>query len=372
MKVCFLLTHVPNPRINKRIGMLKKCSEVFVICTRRKSQNIWEPVYPDVKHLIIDNDLPASESLAKRLVASGQFRVKALKALKEIEPTVLYAEGLDTLLIASKYKRKHAIKVIYEVADLREIFIKHPDGFKEKTVTQAVKLIEKNIFTCVDFLVVTSPKFYEYHYRKYISKHKTLYIPNVPDASVFSDYKKVPHETFTVGFIGGIRYLNQMKMLVDAAEQINIKVLFAGAGGTETDYKQILKYCEGKKDVIFTGKYDYGNEITKLYESVDCVFAVYDADNSNVRIALPNKLYESVVCELPLIVAKSTYLSELVDKWDIGISINHTSTDELMLALKKLRDDRLYYNKLCENCKKIKKKFDVRIYDSKLKEIIDA
>ena len=31
---------------------------------------------------------------------------------------------------------------------------------------------------------------------------------------------------FTVGFIGGIRYLKQMKMLVDAAEIVGCNVLF--------------------------------------------------------------------------------------------------------------------------------------------------
>ena len=59
MNVCFLLTHVPNPRMNKRIEVFKNIASTKVICTRRASQNIWEPSQ-DVEHIIFDIDLPSA------------------------------------------------------------------------------------------------------------------------------------------------------------------------------------------------------------------------------------------------------------------------------------------------------------------------
>ena len=353
MKVCFLLTHIPNPRINKRIEVLKKCAQVFVICTRRGSQDIWSPTQ-DVIHDVFDIDLPSSQHLVRRYVKSADFRRKAIRKLDEYEPDVIYAEGLDTLLIACEYKKRRKVRIFFEVADLRENFIKKPASIIENIFTAILLRQEKKAFKDVEYLIITSPKFYDCHYKRLIDEEHTLYIPNLPELSIFKSYKKKVKDIFTVGFIGGIRYLDQMKMLVDASEKVKCKVLFAGAGGTTSDYLNIKAYCEGKENIQFTGKYDYDTEVLGLYESVDCVYAVYDADNPNVRIALPNKLYESIICELPIIVAKGTYLNKLVKEWNVGDSVKHTDTQSLIRVLTRLKTNHSYYDSIVQSCAKKK------------------
>ena len=354
MKVCFLLTHVPNPRMNKRIAVFKKEADTKVICTRRASQNIWEPAQ-DVEHVILNYDLPSTRHLVRRYVVSQFFQKKALANLETFQPNIIYAEGLDTLIIAGEYKKKHDVRIFFEVADLREKYITPPKRAFDRATTAMLLRREAKAFQNVDWLVVTSPKFYDMHYNSLIRPEKLLFIPNAPDLEVFHGYTR--HEgDFTVGFIGGIRYLRQMEMLVDAAERVGCRVLFAGAGGTSSDYEQIRLYCKDKDHVRFTGKYDYNTQIAKLYGMVDCVFAVYDADNPNVRIALPNKLYESIECELPILVAKGTYLAELVQEWGVGVAVDHTSVSELAEALSRLKSDPAYYDTFVDNCKKQKRR----------------
>lgn len=352
MTVCFLLTHVPNPRMNKRIEVFKTQADTHVVCTRRASQNVWEPTQ-DVDHVIFDIDLPSAKYILKRYVVSQDFQKKALEKLEQLKPNVIYAEGLDTLIIAEKYKKTHDVRIVFEVADLRENYITKPNKAVDRIISAMLLHREKNSFKNVDFLVVTSPKFYDMHYNALISRDKMLFIPNAPDVEVFKNYKKHAGD-FTVGFIGGIRYLQQMKMLVDAAAKEGCKVLFAGAGGTSSDYEEIQAYCEGKDFVQFTGRYDYNTQIAGLYGMVDCVFAVYDADNPNVRIALPNKLYESIFCELPIITAKGTYLEELVKEWGVGVSVSHNDVNELAEALRKLMDDAAFYQQIVNGCRKQK------------------
>ncbi len=357
MIVCFLLTHIPDPRMNKRIEVLKEEAEVHVICARRNSQDIWNPSQ-DVDHFIIDVDLPSAKNLIKRYIKSGEFQKTALAKLRELTPDVIYAEGLDTLLIVGKYAEQNQVHVVFEVADLRESYIIKPKNPIKRLITEALLTKEKQGFQNVNYLVITSPKFYDYHYKDLISKERTLYIPNSPDLEIFNNYRKKTTGDFTVGFIGGIRYLAQMKMLVDAADVVGCKVLFAGAGGTSSDYIEIKEYCKKRGHVKFTGKYDYNTQIASLYGSVDCVYAVYDADNPNVRIALPNKLYESIYCELPIIVAKGTYLSELVQEWGVGVGVNHKKPEELQEELKLLCLNSGYYNRIVQACIKRKKELE--------------
>ncbi len=353
MNVCFLLTHVPNPRMNKRIEVFKNIASTKVICTRRASQNIWEPSQ-DVEHIIFDIDLPSAKHIVKRYAVSQGFQKKALNKLEEIKPNIIYAEGLDSLIIAGKYKKDHNVKVLFEVADLRENYIVRPKKLANRIITDALLRKEKKAFKNVDYLVVTSPKFYDMHYKDLISKERMLFIPNAPDAEIFKNYKKKEGGTFTVGFIGGIRYLKQMKMLVDVANEVGFDVLFAGAGGTSSEYDEIRKYCEGRKNITFTGRYNYDTEIAGLYGKVDCVFSVYDADNLNVRIALPNKLYESIICELPIIVAKGTYVSELVEQYGVGVAVSHVDKNDFEQVMRRMKDDLDYRLMFAKKCKEYK------------------
>ena len=372
MNTSFLLTHVPDPKTNKRIKVFKSYGNTSVICSRRKSQDIWEPVYSDVKHYIYDFDLPASQHIIKRYFVSKQYQKAALKRLNKLQPDVIYADGMDSLLIAAKYKRKHRLKLFYDVADLRESYIEESDNLIKSAVNFIIKKIEKRCFQNVDYLVVTSEKFYEVYYHRLIRHDRVIYIPNAPDPEVFKGYQKKSKGDFTVGFIGGIRYLAQMKMLVDAAGKCGCNVIFAGAGGTSEDYRGISEYCKNNPFVRFTGKYDYQKDIARLYGMVDCVYAVYNADNPNVRIALPNKLYESVLCELPIIVAKGTYLSELVEKWGVGVSVSHTDAEELAAALRRLKEDTVLRGDIVQHCKEIKDSVCIERFHERIEKIFGS
>src|SRR5574344_1338426 len=117
MKIAFLLTHIPNPRMNKRIAIAKTCAEVVVICVRRASQDIWEPYFKDVMHEIINIELPSSKHILKRIIASQKYFRIASALLEKYKPDMIYTEGLDSLSIAVEYKNKALCKIIYEVAD---------------------------------------------------------------------------------------------------------------------------------------------------------------------------------------------------------------------------------------------------------------
>ena len=372
MTIVFLLTHIPDPRINKRIEIAKRSNKVIVICVRRASQDIWEPYYQDIIHEIIHVDLPSARQIFKRILASSKYGNVANRLLKKYRPDIIYTEGLDSLSFAVRYTRRALCKIIYEVADLRESFIETPCSITARILTRFIKNKEINLFRYVDKLVITSEKFYDIHYNRLISKDNVILMPNIPDEEPLKNYFKKKNGMFTVGFIGGIRYLKQMKMLVDAAEIVGCNVLFAGAGGTNYDYEQITDYCKDKRYVTFTGRYIYNTDIAKLYGMVDCVYAVYDADNPNVRIALPNKLYEAVYCNLPIIVAKNTYLSQVVENWGVGISVNHNDTNDLVYGLKKMINDPEFYASLSIACQSKKYEISNERYNADLKNVLYA
>ena len=131
MKIAFVLSHVPNPRMYKRINALKELGDITVICVRRLNQDVYsliniENVEFRIKELIV----PPFSKTMRRMWVNRRIASFITKSLNEIRPDIIYTAGLDNLQIVYTYTKKHQAKVVYEVADLRESFINNvPKSF---------------------------------------------------------------------------------------------------------------------------------------------------------------------------------------------------------------------------------------------------
>lgn len=371
MKIVFVLGFLPNPRMYKRIHALKEENDVSIVCINRSNQDIFtKQDIPGVNHFIETMDVPPASQMFRRMNALRGVKSYIVGKLPELHPDLIYTTGLDTLMAVYDYAMAHKTRVVYEVADLRESYIK--DSKKsviKRIIDWKICHTERKKFDCVDLLVLTSMKFYHAHYQDFVPKEKVVFVPNMPELSAFDNYrKKQERRPFVLGFIGGIRYLSQMYLMVDAAKDAGVEVIIAGASvGGNTAF---IDYCKQHPHVKLLGKYDYAKDIARLYGMMDAIYSVYDADNANVRIALPNKLYESVYCGLPIIVAKNTYLSELVKDWGVGVAVSHLDKSELVSELIRLKDDNEHYNTIVANCEKKHEEMNISIYIDELKKKI--
>ena len=112
------------------------------------------------------------------------------------------------------------------------------------------------------------------------------------------------------------------------------------------DFKNIQ---EEKEFIEYHGKFYYDDDIARLYSNCDIIFSVYNSDMKNVRIALPNKLYESIIARLPIIVSTNTYLQELVEQWKVGFAVNHLSSEEMREVVIRLMEDKELYKEIQRN-----------------------
>ena len=350
-----LLNHAPNPRMLKRVAVLRQSFVIHLVCLRRLDTDIWdidETLYGSVS--VIERSVPSSDQLIQRLSVTSGYAQEMLAEIEAVKPSLIYTEGLDCLAVASRYKQKNQkCRIIFEVADLRAAYLADPTSITAKMKRTIVSLAEKRLYRHIDALVVTSELFYDEYFSRMIPNVPVLFAPNAPDPDLFKRFSPVEHDCFTVGFIGGIRYPKQMAMLIRACESIGCKALLAGAPAIPEGELNRLKEEADPALIEFSGKYSYANDILDLYGRVDCVYAVYDADDPNVRIALPNKLYEAVDCELPIIVAKGTYLAQLVDSWGVGIAVSHFDQVDLERAITALmRED--VRKRIQFNCRVVK------------------
>lgn len=366
-KLVILIGFMPDPRMFNRADAESERYEVHFICWDRGSNMI--PRKDKGNYAIHTIKLPASNQPLKRLIPYAKFRREALKLLNEIQPTAIHAQMIDMLKIAVKYadSRKEKVNLIYEIADLHRLLVDKQKNPVFKAAQMYLRHEDRRCTNDIDILILTSKRYYGMYFSDFIPKEKVLYLPNVPDLSAFRDYKKHDGrgEDFTVGYIGGIRYKDQCRILVEAAKRLDMPLLFAGFENGEPEIENL---CKSYENGTWVGGFDFNTQIAQLYSRCDVIYSVYNADMANVRVALPNKLYESVYCGLPIIVAKNTHLADTVAEWGVGEAVDHKHPEELTQVLERMRDDRDYYDSFVENCSDHADEVDLRIYSGEFKK----
>jgi glycosyltransferase involved in cell wall biosynthesis len=360
--ITFVLGKFPNPRIKKRIELEKEIGTVSLICWNMGgiNYNFYEK---DVEIYSIDVKANRTNPL-KRIIPTLKFMNKSIKRLFELSPQILHVENIDMLFVSIVYYflKSDKPKIIYEVADLHNLIVGESNTIVRKAIKKCLRWAEKKMCKRISFLIITSERFYDVYYKQILNKEKVIFMPNMPDLKAFNKFKKKDNGTFTIGFVGSIRYYDQMKLLIEASHNKEVNLIFAGFSHNKKFYLEF----EDRSDIDFIGQFDYDNDIAEIYSKLDCVYSVYDADDNNVKVALPNKLYEAIYCELPIIVAKGTYLSEIVTEMGVGVSISHNSQEELEMVIDKLSKDTDFYNEIIKNCKKHKNYVNVSKYNSTL------
>ena len=363
MDIFFLFPTIPNPRIIKRIYVAIECGETELFFWDRMLDERCENTIPNSAVVKSYKQLGNDGQPLKRIFPTIKFAIAAYREMRALQPKVVHVAKTDLLLLTHIYclARRNKPYVIYEVSDMHDLMFNSSTSLKKKLLKWFLSFLEKISSKYVKKLIVTSPYFWTHYYSKFYTEEKVLFIPNFQQLGVFNNFKKKSSGKYTVGYIGIVGYYEQLKMLVDIAEKLEVHVFIAGYGIAR---KRLLEYVANRSHVTFYGEYNYFDEIADLYSRVDCIFSQYNTLSDNVRIALPNRLYEAACCGLPLIVSKDTALAQEVEQNELGIAVEDGNADELTQAIStlarqnfdyqekgKLYIEGLQYNKTCDALK---------------------
>ncbi len=359
-KIVFLLTHHPDPRMLKRAETLSKISkDITMIFWDRSFSN---PIPEEIQTKPIR--MPDPHSFFGRILVDIRLFFISFRLLKRLKPQIIYVSGFDMLLSAIFYKffNHGQTKLIFEVADL-------PGGrFAKRKIMKYISILTNKMIRKADLLVLTSPYFWNAYYKKVFPyQNKVFIMENFPQRVIFKKFIRRKHKKLTIGFIGAVRYAEQIKMLFDASRELKNEVEIIVAGGGP-DYDYIKRISDNYNNVKILGPYDYEKDIVNLYSKIDVVYSVYDADLFNVRVAIPNRLYEAIVCGLPIVVAKHTALADFVEKHGIGFAVSHKSVEELQDLIHRMLDNPKILDVCRQNALKMRDNF---YYEKMEKEFLN-
>lgn len=299
MKIAFVSSALQQPRHQKRIDLLRGsfAVEVFYFYRNKYVENL--------------KGYEAGATMVGRVedgryIARIWLLLKLLWLLSRSDADVVYCTSPDQALMAC-FTRK---KVILEVGDLYQV-----DGRGK-----FFRLLDHALIPRLSGLIITSPGFYSGYFSRFEKclLGKVLVVENKLPPSAHglvneyrTNYRWKSLGKTRLGVIGSLsfaRSLLELRKYVEASPHVELHVFGDG----------LHSIFDGLDNAHYHGRFKNPEDLSRIYGEIDINIILYDNDSVNVRLALPNKLYESIAFLRPIVCSDKVLLADVVRREGLG------------------------------------------------------
>jgi|YNPMSStandDraft_1061717.scaffolds.fasta_scaffold00052_13 glycosyltransferase involved in cell wall biosynthesis len=310
----------------------------------------------------------------KKFLFYAEYNIRLFVFLLFKKADLLVSNDLDTLpanFIASKIKR---VPLIY---DSHEYFTEVPELIKRQRIKKIWQYIEKKIVTRLNFGITVNESIAEIYTNKYnIPFYAIKNVPSINnltnnfDKTVslpFSDELK-----YILLYQGSLNIGRGLEKLIKAMKLLNNRyVLFIiGIGDIENELKKKVKTHNLSDRIIFFGKIPFEN-LKQITAKAHLGFSIEENLGLNYYYALPNKIFDYIHAEVPIICSDFPEMKKIIETYNIGISVSVKDEYHLAELINNALSNKEQYLFWKENCKIAKKELNWEIEKEKLKKIIE-
>lgn len=244
-------------------------------------------------------------------------------------------------------------KYIFELADLQEL---NYSGIVRKILVAWNRLIMNRSFETV----LTSEGFKEYYFGdKHVGNISVL--PNKLNRRVKElDFpqKELNMKCLQIGFTGAIRFFTVLRF-AEVVDKFfpNIELHFYGQCNDVDIKEDIEKLFAQSNNVFYHGVFKNPDDLPEIYSRTDMILALYPSDKMGVIYAEPNKLYEAIYYEKPIIVSENIFLGNKVERLNVGFAIDGSNEESIRKFLISLTEEEIKGKKAA--CEKMDKDYSI-------------
>lgn len=258
--------------------------------------------------------------------------------------SVIHSVDIDSTLICLIMSKILKKKIVYDIYDWIGTNSKN-DNF----VIRLVEYLENRIVERVDAIIVC-----EKERIKQISASnlkKILIMPNIPFYSINFPIKNAPRfldERLIISYVGVFDFNRGLENLLEVVSiQKNVELKIAGFGALE---KLVIEFSNTNENIKFLGKISYYEALDTIRKS-DLLYACYHLSNPVHKYAAPNKYYESLFTNTPVITTVGTLVSSKVLEFNTGFCIEESK--DALIQLFNNRNLLFEIDKKSKNCKNL-------------------
>lgn len=256
----------------------------------------------------------------------AEFNLRLFFFLLFTKKELLFSNDLDTLLpnyIISKLQNK---KLVY---DSHEIFTEVPELMHRPFVKKFWAAIEKRIFPGLNNVIVVSESIAAYYQKKY--GVQCYIIRNLPETTIIKTgafpFKHTSEKVII--YQGALNIGRGVELMIDCMQYLeNYLLAIIGDGDIANDLKKRVLDKNLEHRVFFPGKVT--PEKLKDLTPLAIVGLSLEADlGLNYRYALPNKLFDYIHAEIPVIVSDLPEMKNITAQYKIGKILLKRNPEEL-------------------------------------------
>lgn len=278
--------------------------------------------------LLAGRKLPASLPVENRLYAVKRFRLifqkgpqfyaaynlRLLFFLLFSKFDILLSNDLDTLpanFVAAKVKNK---PLVY---DSHEYFTEVPELINRPQVKKIWEWLEKKMVPKINTAFTVCDSIAAIYEEKYGTPFRV--VRNLPVAGSFEPKTETSeNQQKIILYQGAVNIGRGLEQAILAMHFIeNAKLIIAGDGDIKSDLEKLVIKENLQNKVEFTGRLPL-EELTKLTPNADLGLSIEEDLGLNYRFALPNKLFDYIQAQVPVLVTNLPEMAAIVNQYQIG------------------------------------------------------
>jgi glycosyltransferase involved in cell wall biosynthesis len=283
--------------------------------------------------LLVGRELPASPPLKKRAYKTKRFKLIFKKGmffyaeynfslflfLLFTKFDVLLANDLDSLtanFLASKIKNK---PLVY---DSHEYFTQVPELINRPKVQRFWEWLESKMVPKIKYAYTVCDSIANVYNKKYGTSFKV--VRNIPLSSKKGITKKGTTKTEKIVlYQGAVNIGRGLEQAILAMKFIdNAKLVVAGDGDIKSQLQKLVEKENLQNRVEFTGRLPL-EELSELTQQADLGLSIEEDIGLNYRFALPNKLFDYIQAQVPVLVTNLPEMVAIVKQYQVG-EITHS------------------------------------------------
>ena len=290
------------------------------------------------------------------------------------KPSVFLAHDLPTLPIAFYAASQCNAKVVY---DSHELYVEQEFSALEKKKWKALE--EKYIRRCDSVITINHLIAQELEQRYNLSDEVYVISNALPSRAKTNINIKVFHQKFgleeqskIVLFQGGISHNRNLEKLVESLALIQnplVNLVILGNGPLKSLLQEITVKYNITKRVHFHQAVPQ-EELLGYTSCADLGVIPYQAICLNNYYCTPNKLFEFIAAEIPILSAKLPSIENLLNEFQIGVTSDFSSSVQISKALDSLFQNEQVLTTYKRNVKKASK--EVIWEDKKFTSIFES
>ncbi len=263
----------------------------------------------------------------------AEYNVRLFFYLFFKKKNILLSNDLDTLLsnyLVSKVQKK---KLVY---DSHELFTEVPE-LVNRPKTQNIWLqLEQNILPKLKNAYTVCDSIANYYNTKYKTDFKV--VRNLPVLEKSALRKKNKDEKVkTIIYQGAVNLGRGLELMIDTMSYLeNYTFHIIGDGDILTNLKNKVEQQNLSSKVFFLGK-KTPSELKKITPKATIGISIEEDLGLNYRYALPNKLFDYIHANIPVLVSNLPEMKAIVEKYKIGEIITNRNPKALATQIVKMK-----------------------------------